>query len=94
VVNVCACLNVSKTFGKQIFCVLLLVCMLCFTLADVAIAAVAPSQQAIETLHIHLGNEAGSLVFEPSTLTFKAGRRYKLFLLLLRLKKSGEFFKN
>ncbi|NEQ48797.1 MAG: multicopper oxidase domain-containing protein [Leptolyngbya sp. SIO3F4] len=54
--------------------------MLCFTLADVAIAAVAPSQQAIETLHIHLGNEAGSLVFEPSTLTFKAGRRYKLFL--------------
>ncbi|WP_442786262.1 plastocyanin/azurin family copper-binding protein [Leptothoe sp. PORK10 BA2] len=47
---------------------------------DAALAAVAPSQQPLDTLQIHLGNQAGGLVFEPKTLTFEAGKRYKLVL--------------
>lgn len=42
--------------------------------------AVAPSQQSIETVQIHLGNTSGALVFEPDHLTFVAGKRYKLLL--------------
>ncbi|MEM1241257.1 MAG: cupredoxin domain-containing protein [Cyanobacteria bacterium P01_H01_bin.26] len=49
-------------------------------MADIALAAVAPSQQSIDTLAIHLGNGAGALIFEPDTLTFEAGKRYKLLL--------------
>ncbi|MEO0396497.1 MAG: cupredoxin domain-containing protein [Cyanobacteria bacterium P01_A01_bin.137] len=47
---------------------------------DVALAAVAPSQQSLNTLQVHLGNQDGGLVFEPDTLTFEAGKRYKLLL--------------
>ncbi|MEM7793519.1 MAG: cupredoxin domain-containing protein [Cyanobacteria bacterium P01_C01_bin.118] len=47
---------------------------------DCALATLAPSQQTIQTLQVHLGNQAGSLVFEPDMLTFDAGKRYKLLL--------------
>lgn len=43
-------------------------------------AIVAPSQQPIETMSIHLGNVDGNLVFEPNHLTFTAGKQYKLTL--------------
>lgn len=49
-------------------------------LATPAWAAVAPSQQPVDTLNIHLGNQSGALVFEPDQLTFSAGKRYKLVL--------------
>ena len=79
-VNVRDCLNSVKIFGKLAFCSLLLLCILGVTVVDVALAAGAPSQQTIETLQVHLGNAAGALVFEPDTLTFQAGTRYKLLL--------------
>ena len=43
-------------------------------------AAVAPSQQSIETVQANLGNTSGALVFEPDQLIFEAGKRYKLLL--------------
>lgn len=45
-----------------------------------ALAALAPSQQSIETVQANLGNTSGALVFEPDQLTFEAGKRYKLVL--------------
>ena len=42
--------------------------------------AKAPSQQSLIEVRIHLGNLADELKFEPSQLTFDAGKRYKLFL--------------
>ena len=48
--------------------------------SPVALAAVAPSQQSIDTVIVHLGNTAGDFVFDPSQLTFEAGKRYKLLL--------------
>ncbi len=55
-------------------------CGTCLGMGDVALAAVAPSQQSIETLQVHMGNKSGALVFEPDQLTFEAGKRYKLLL--------------
>ena len=57
-----------------------LVCAAYLAIADIALAAVAPSHQPIDTLAIHLGNGSGALVFEPDMLTFEAGKRYKLLL--------------
>ena len=51
-----------------------------FGVADVAFAAAAPNQQSLDIVQVHLGNQAGGLVFEPDTLTFEAGKRYKLLL--------------
>lgn len=79
-VNVRDCLKSVKIFGKLAFCSLLLLCILGVTVVDVALAAGAPSQQTLETLQVHLGNATGALVFEPDTLTFQAGIRYKLLL--------------
>jgi uncharacterized cupredoxin-like copper-binding protein len=46
-----------------------------------AIAARLPlSKQPPVEMSILLGNEAGELKFFPNTLTFKAGKRYKLLL--------------
>ncbi len=53
---------------------------ICLGMGDEALAAVAPSQQSIETLTVHLGNKSGALVFEPDHLIFEAGKRYKLLL--------------
>lgn len=58
---------------------LLMSCGICLS-SPAALAAIAPSQQSIETLQVHLGNQAGALVFEPDQLTFDAGKRYKLLL--------------
>ncbi|ESA38401.1 copper-binding protein [Leptolyngbya sp. Heron Island J] len=55
-------------------------CGICLGIEDVALAAVAPSQQSIEIQQVHLGNNSGALVFEPDNLTFEAGKRYKLLL--------------
>ncbi|MEM1251781.1 MAG: cupredoxin domain-containing protein [Cyanobacteria bacterium P01_H01_bin.21] len=80
-VNLNACLNTLKTKGLVLIAIgLLSIVTTCFVAADSALAAVAPSQQPVDTLKIHLGNEAGGLVFEPDTLTFDAGKRYKLLL--------------
>ena len=80
-VNVSACLNALKARGQTLILVCLLSAFtLCLMTTDAALAAVAPSQQPVDTLTIHLGNELGSLVFEPNTLTFDAGKRYKLLL--------------
>ncbi|MBE9070068.1 cupredoxin domain-containing protein [Leptolyngbya cf. ectocarpi LEGE 11479] len=59
---------------------LLISSSICFTSNAAAFAAPAPSQQSITTLQVHLGNQAGGLVFEPDQLTFDAGKRYKLLL--------------
>ena len=40
----------------------------------------APTQQPLIEVRVHLGNAANELKFEPSQLTFEAGKRYKLFL--------------
>ncbi|MEM7067092.1 MAG: cupredoxin domain-containing protein [Cyanobacteria bacterium P01_B01_bin.77] len=58
---------------------LLVSCGICLT-DSAALAATAPSQQAIETLQVHLGNQAGAFVFEPDQFIFDAGKRYKLLL--------------
>ena len=80
-VNLKACLNTLKTQGVVLIAVgLLSIVTACFVVADSALAAVAPSQQPVDTLTMHLGNETGGLVFEPDTLTFDAGKRYKLLL--------------
>lgn len=42
--------------------------------------ATAPTQQPLTEVRVHLGNPANELKFEPSQLTFEAGKRYKLFL--------------
>lgn len=44
------------------------------------IGAKAPTQQSLTVVRIHLGNPANELKFEPSQLTFEAGKRYKLVL--------------
>lgn len=51
-----------------------------FVAPEAVLAAMAPRQQSIETLQIHLGSASGELVFEPDNLTFTAGKRYKLLL--------------
>ena len=45
-----------------------------------AIAALAPTQQPMETVQVHLGTPKGQLIFEPDHLEFKAGHRYQLLL--------------
>lgn len=45
-----------------------------------AIAALAPTQQPLETVQVHLGTPQGQLIFEPDYLEFKAGHRYQLLL--------------
>ena len=45
-----------------------------------AIAAMAPADQATQTIAVHLGTVDGELRFEPDSLEFVAGRRYKLVL--------------
>lgn len=45
-----------------------------------AIAALAPTQQPLETVQVHLGTPTGQLIFEPDHLAFKAGYRYQLLL--------------
>jgi uncharacterized cupredoxin-like copper-binding protein len=44
------------------------------------IAQAAPSKASATPLHIHLGNAANELVFEPDHLQFRANQRYKLIL--------------
>ncbi len=46
---------------------------------DAAIA-LAPSQQPIGTVAVHLGTAAGELKFQPDQLVFTAGQRYKLVM--------------
>ena len=80
-VNVNACLSTLKTKGLVLLAVgLLSAFIICFVSTGSAMASIAPSQQPVDTLKIHLGNETGGLVFEPNTLTFDAGKRYKLLL--------------
>ena len=76
-VNLCACL---KVWMQSVLLAGLLLISVCCVTPESAWAAIAPSQQPLETLEIHLGNQAGGLVFEPDTLTFEAGKRYKLLL--------------
>jgi uncharacterized cupredoxin-like copper-binding protein len=45
-----------------------------------AFAAVAPSQQPVNEVTIHLGTVAGELKFEPANLEFESGKRYQLTL--------------
>ncbi len=84
--NVCAYLaSVLTVFPwtrtlATIFLSLLIGSSICLGLEDIALAAVAPSQQSIEILQVHMGNKSGALVFEPDQLTFEAGKRYKLLL--------------
>ena len=74
-------LKALKMWGQTVALVSLIFTVVtwCVT-TDVALAAVAPSQQSLNTLQVHLGNKDGELVFEPNTLTFEAGKRYKLLL--------------
>jgi uncharacterized cupredoxin-like copper-binding protein len=61
--------------------VLLLCVWIQFALGTSAIAAKLPlGKQPPVEMSILLGNEAGELKFFPNTLTFKAGKRYKLLL--------------
>ena len=71
-----ACLQVC---GKLLALGMLLLTT-CWGMPSAIAAGVAPAQQAMDTVWVHLGNESGSLVFEPDTLTFAAGKRYKLLL--------------
>lgn len=74
-------LSALKSWGQTFVLMGLFLGLSIFVLStNSAFAAVAPSQQPIDTLQVHLGNESGSLVFEPDTLTFDAGKRYKLLL--------------
>lgn len=75
-----ALLNDLKTWGQLTLFSVLLMLAIGLTTTYAAVAAVAPSQQTIQTLQVHLGNQAGSLIFEPDTLVFDAGKRYKLLL--------------
>ena len=75
--NLRACL---KSWMQPILLAGLLLVVVCCGTPDSAWAAIVPSQQPLETLQVHLGNQAGDLVFEPDTLTFEAGKRYKLLL--------------
>jgi uncharacterized cupredoxin-like copper-binding protein len=43
-------------------------------------APVAPSQQPVTEIQMHLGNAAGELKFVPDRLDFTAGKHYKLIL--------------
>lgn len=79
--NLRVCLNVLTTWALTVVVFgLFLVFAPCGSTVNSALAAVAPSQQPIEVLQIHLGTDVGALVFEPDTLTFEAGKRYKLLL--------------
>lgn len=69
-----------KIWGQTIALSWIFVFLICCATTDAALAAIAPSQQSLDTLQVHLGNQAGELVFEPDTLTFEAGKRYKLLL--------------
>jgi uncharacterized cupredoxin-like copper-binding protein len=62
---------------QSVFC-LLLTFMLWLNAANIAQAA--PSKTSATLLHIHLGNAANELVFEPDHLQFRANQRYKLIL--------------
>lgn len=77
-------LQVLKAWGQRALTLsllsLLISCGLCLAATPVAEAVVAPNQQPLETLSVHLGNAAGALVFEPNHLTFTAGKRYQLLL--------------
>ncbi|NJO40869.1 MAG: biphenyl 2,3-dioxygenase [Cyanobacteria bacterium CRU_2_1] len=42
--------------------------------------AVAPSQQTVTEVQVHLGNVNNELKFVPDRLEFEAGKRYKLIL--------------
>lgn len=64
----------------QVLVGLFMGCSIYLGTGDVALAAGAPSQQSIEILQVHLGNQSGALVFEPDQLVFEAGKRYKLLL--------------
>lgn len=79
-VNVAAYSYLLKRLGQIILYSLFGWLLISVVMTNLAWASVAPSQQSVEILHIHLGNEAGSLVFEPDTFTFTAGKRYKLLL--------------
>ncbi len=81
--NLRLCLNTLARWGQTLTGVLLSLligCGIYLSMGSVAVAAVAPSQQSIETVKAHLGNASGALVFEPNQLTFEAGKRYKLLL--------------
>ncbi|EKV02589.1 copper-binding protein, plastocyanin family [Leptolyngbya sp. PCC 7375] len=75
------CLSALKNWGQTLVLMgLFLVLSILVLSTNSAFAAGAPSQQPIDTLQVHLGNKSGALVFEPDTLTFDAGKRYKLLL--------------
>lgn len=79
--NLSTHLKALKLWGQTIALAgLIFAFVTCCMTTDVALAAVAPSQQSLNTLQVHLGNQDGGLVFEPDTLTFEAGKRYKLLL--------------
>lgn len=44
------------------------------------LVAIAPTQQSPVEVRVHLGTAANELKFEPESLTFEAGQRYKLIL--------------
>lgn len=71
-----ACLEV----WRKLLALSVLLLAICWGITDTAIAGTAPSQQTLDTVCVHLGNESGALVFEPNALMFEAGKRYKLLL--------------
>lgn len=76
-------LSTLKSWHRALHVVLLSLCLplsLYAAMPPLAWAAVAPSQQPVETVTVHLGNESGNLVFDPDQLTFTAGKHYKLHL--------------
>lgn len=74
-------LKALKLWGQAVTLAgLIFTFVICCLTTNVALAAVAPSQQSLNTLQVHLGNQDGRLVFEPDILTFEAGKRYKLLL--------------
>ena len=75
-----AYLNTLKTAGVVLIVAGVLSIFTTCLVANNAMAFPAPSQQPVDTSIIHLGNETGALVFEPDTLIFTAGKRYKLLL--------------
>lgn len=67
-------------FGMALLTVGLVLAVGLVDRGQAAWAAVAPAQQPLETVTVHLGTAQGELRFEPDTLDLTAGQRYKLVL--------------
>lgn len=77
------CLNALARWGHMLTRILLSLALcggIYLSMGSAALAAIAPSKQPPDTVNVHLGDAAGALIFEPSQLTFEAGKRYKLLL--------------